>query len=358
MSNNVPEKNLGNELIFLISQPRSGSTLLQRILGSHEDILTLPEPWLMLHTVYANKPEGLAAEYNSAYAHIALQGFLKRINRGQNVYTEATREFTLSIYRAALLGTQKSFFLDKTPRYYFIIDELLSIFPKAKFVFLLRNPVSVFASILEDSCAGEKDNWWQFVRQEDRRKDLLLAPHKIMKGIKRLGQSAITVKYEDLVLNPEIEIERICTELEVKFDTQMLEYGERTEPKKNGLGDPKNIHKHATAVNQYIDSWKSTLDTKVKTALAKAYVNLLDDDVLATYGESREELISQLAKHEKSIKSGQMVNKQEVLERLLQHGDTFDSLWERIRCTLVIQAGDKKNLSKIRWLMTKLMKSR
>ena len=32
--------------IFLLSLPRSGSTLLHRMLASHPQVATLPEPWV------------------------------------------------------------------------------------------------------------------------------------------------------------------------------------------------------------------------------------------------------------------------------------------------------------------------
>ena len=44
-----PGKYLGHDLIFVISQPRSGSTLLQRLLSGHSWIQTSAETWLMLH---------------------------------------------------------------------------------------------------------------------------------------------------------------------------------------------------------------------------------------------------------------------------------------------------------------------
>ena len=49
---NVEERNkLFNEknLIFIISPPRSGSTLLQRILNNSSEIETTSEPWFLLH---------------------------------------------------------------------------------------------------------------------------------------------------------------------------------------------------------------------------------------------------------------------------------------------------------------------
>ena len=35
-------------LVFLLSLPRSGSTLLQRLLAAHPQVHTVAEPWLML----------------------------------------------------------------------------------------------------------------------------------------------------------------------------------------------------------------------------------------------------------------------------------------------------------------------
>lgn len=348
-------KNLGNELIFLISQPRSGSTLLQHILGSHEVILTLPEPWHMLHTVYARRLEGLSAEYNAQYANIALQDFLKRINQGQSIYDDAIRDFALRIYRGALAGSDKSIFLDKTPRYFFIIDELAHLFPNAKFIFLLRNPLSVFASILATNFNGD---WLQMVRQEDRRKDLLTAPNSIMNGIKKVGQTAFIVKYEELVSDTDTVISDLCTYLGVKYDKQMLEYGDKTRFEETSFVDSKSIYEHRRAVPQYTDAWKLTLDTKMKIALARAYVNLLDDEVLRTFGENRGELNSELIEHERSIQKGRPFSNQKLLERLLQHGDSFQSRGQRIKFEIGIRMRDESILSKVQWLAAKIIKGR
>jgi len=49
--------------IFVFSLPRSGSTLMQRILGSSTEISTVSEPWILLPLFYALKKEGVYAEY-------------------------------------------------------------------------------------------------------------------------------------------------------------------------------------------------------------------------------------------------------------------------------------------------------
>jgi hypothetical protein len=40
--------------LFLLSLPRSGSTLAQRILAAHAGIATTSEPWILLPYLYAN----------------------------------------------------------------------------------------------------------------------------------------------------------------------------------------------------------------------------------------------------------------------------------------------------------------
>ena len=137
---------LGSKLIFLISLPRSGSTLLQKVLNSHSDIQTKSEPWIMLHPIYALRQGGYSAEYNEQLAFKALGIFLRDLPNREETYIEGLRLMFSHIYSMALNELNSKYFLDKTPRYYEIIPELYSIFPEAKFVVLLRNPVAVLNS--------------------------------------------------------------------------------------------------------------------------------------------------------------------------------------------------------------------
>ncbi|MBT8101022.1 MAG: sulfotransferase, partial [Gammaproteobacteria bacterium] len=49
--------------VFLLSLPRSGSTLLQRMLMTHPAISSVPEPWLLLPIFYPRRTSGHSAEY-------------------------------------------------------------------------------------------------------------------------------------------------------------------------------------------------------------------------------------------------------------------------------------------------------
>ena len=77
------EQMTDKNLIFLISQPRSGSTLTQKIIGSHKDIYTRSEPWIMLHPLYSLKEEGINAEYNKGQEYPATQDFINNLPNGR-----------------------------------------------------------------------------------------------------------------------------------------------------------------------------------------------------------------------------------------------------------------------------------
>jgi len=90
--------------IFLLSLPRSGSTLVQRVLAAHEEVATAPEPWLLLPQVYATRERGILAEYVQVSAARAIGEFADRLPGGRATYDEALRGFVLDLYERATRG--------------------------------------------------------------------------------------------------------------------------------------------------------------------------------------------------------------------------------------------------------------
>jgi len=278
---------LGENLIFLISQPRAGSTLLQRILAGHPEIHTTAEPWIMLHLLYALKRKGYSAEYDANLARIALDDFCQALKGGERTYIEAIRQMGLLLYNSALADTGKAYFLDKTPRYYFIIPELYRVFPKASYILLFRNPLAVLSSILDTWVGGD----WH--RLAHHKHDLLTAPQLLTDGIDYLKDDAIIVHYEDLVTNPEQTVRWLCDKLQVEFHPAMLEYGQNPAPK-GRMGDTIGIYKHSRPVADYVDKWIQHLASPCARHLAEAYLSSLGPDLLARMGYSFEKLYQDL----------------------------------------------------------------
>lgn len=279
----MSDKYLGENLIFIISQPRSGSTLLQRILFGHPDIQTSAETWLMLHPIYALRKKGIKAEYNSQFAAQGVDEFLENYTSGKDIHLDAIRAFANTIYSDALNKNKKKLFLDKTPRYFYIISELYTLFPNAKFIFLLRNPLAVLASELTTYVKG---NWPVLGVFEA---DLLHAPDMILEGIELLGKNAITIQYERFVGNPSESTKLLCEYLEIPFVSSMLDYSKTPQPK-GKMNDPTGISQHTSPSTVSVDKWKKMLNEPQSHYFAQQYLKSLGKDTLEKLGYSYEDL--------------------------------------------------------------------
>lgn len=274
---------LGANLIFVISQPRSGSTLLQRVLAGHPEIQTSAETWLMLHPVYGRRTKGIETEFGARWQASAVSEFLEHYTDGADVYDQATRAWAQVIYGNALARSGRSLFLDKTPRYFFIIEELHRLFPEAHFVFLLRNPMAVLASELSTYVKGD----WPVLGVFEP--DLRAAPRLILDGMKRLGDAAITVRYEDFVARPEAVVADLCARLGITFQTDMLDYSATPAPKGN-MNDPVGVHRHTRPSSSSAEKWMELADDPQNRLLALGYLDDLGRDTLAELGYSYDEI--------------------------------------------------------------------
>ena len=271
------DHNLGANLIFLISQPRAGSTMLQRILGNHPQIHTISEPWIMLHPLYALKDEGYWFDYDGQVAGLARIEFLRSLPHGEEDYYEGLRGMYSYLYRQALSSSGKEMILDKTPRYYNIIPELKRLFPEAHFIFLIRNPLAVLNSILETWIHG---SWFLLHRYK---LDLLKAPHLIVEGIEKSDGSCIVVNYERLVEHPTEEINRILQNLDLVTAEDLVAYGnyekhewlhgDKSRVNQIGKPDPKNLEK-----------WLSSIENPQVWRFVHDYLYTIGEEVFGQMG--------------------------------------------------------------------------
>lgn len=283
----MTNKFLGEGLIFIISQPRSGSTLLQRVLAGSPDIQTSAETWLMLHPVYGEKREGIETEYNASWRRDAVEEFLDNYTDGREVYDDAIRAWAEVIYSNALKQHNKRYFLDKTPRYFFIIRELYELFPKAKFIFLIRNPMAVLSSELKTYVKGD----WPVLGRFSP--DLIDAPRWILEGIELLGTNAIIVHYEDFVSDPEENISALCKKLGIDFHKEMLDYSKTPKPI-GRYNDSAGINQHTSTSSASIDKWKSMVNDDQSLYFARCYLATLGEDTISRLGYDFQEIFNLL----------------------------------------------------------------
>lgn len=271
--------------LFLLSLPRSGSTLLQRILGAHSAIGTAPEPWLLLPLLYATRETGAFAEYGQVPSSRAIREFAGRLPGGAEAYREELRSFVLELYGRAAAG-DLAYFLDKTPRYHFIAQDLFELFPDARFVFLWRNPLSVVASIVETWSAGR----WKLGRWHG---DLFEGPGNLVAALEAHRDRAWTLRFEDLVRSPEGALRPLFDYLQLPFETSVLEgfAGVTWEAR---MGDRIGTARYARLSDEPLDKWRATIRGPVRTRWARAYLEGLGTARLEVMGYDLGALLSEL----------------------------------------------------------------
>jgi hypothetical protein len=298
--------------IFIFSLPRSGSTLIQRILGYHDDVATISEPWILLPILYAMKKEGGFSEFNQNTYSIAFKNVLNELPNGKDDYYDAVRAYANVIYKRLCTG-KETYFLDKTPRYYLIIKEIFEIFPDAKFIFLFRHPLSVYSSIIDTYNSGRLGTYWNKI-------DLYKGPVELEKGYELLKDDAIALKFEDLIRFPQKNIKKVCDYLELQFYQKMIDQF-NTMALKGNLGDSIGVVDYHKLSDAPINKWKKVFNTNFRKKYAKRYIQKFNEKTFNNIGYSREDIL-----HE--IDSVDIVKKGSVEDRLSIVSSEIRSLFE------------------------------
>lgn len=272
--------------IFVFSLPRAGSTLLQRVLMSHKNICSLSEPWLLLPQVYAIRQQGSLSEYSNATAYTGITDFIDNLPNGRKDYLTSLSSFLTELYEKQC-GEDEIYFLDKTPRYYLIIDEIVEMFPNAKFIFLFRNPIQVMASIV---------NTWG----KGRFNKLLSNYYDITDGIPYLSNAYLKYKsqshflnYEDFVKEPHKELKKVFDYLELSFNEEILNEFSRQNTKGN-LGDPTGVVMYSKISTAGLNNWKSTFNSVLRKQIAIRLLNKLNANNLEVQGYNKKKIISEI----------------------------------------------------------------
>lgn len=269
--------------------------MLQKLLGNHVDIHTTGEPWLMLPLVYMLQPS-MTAPYDTQMGQGAIHQFIRMLPQGVATYDESVRRMATYLYDQALASNDKKLFLDKTPRYYLIISELARLFPRARFVILLRNPLAVLSSVVR--------TW---VRSRPKRlasyqQDLLVAPRRLLQGIDTLGSRCTVTRYEQLVSRPDRELASICSALGVPFDSGLVEYSGGNQQHWK-FGDQTLAQQEHRPLEGNADRWLEDIEKPDIWRLAHEYLARLGPQVVESMGYDYDKMSDQLAQRRPNWRS-------------------------------------------------------
>ena len=272
------------QIAFIISLPRSGSTLLQKLLHNHPEIATSAENWILLSMCYALFEKDMLAPYNHRLAMTAMRDLQDRAGIDLDLQVN---EFATRVFDQMCRPGQT--FVDKTPRNYLIIEHLMRVFPNAKFIVLKRNPIQVYASILSS---------WRNNRFRGHYRDWIdvhVGPRRIATTLKLLRNRAHVVDYENLVRSPNEVLLGVQEYLAIKPVSDLHEMFDPS-LRLGVLGDQKG-HRFADVNNSSVDSWRGVFATHLRKRYIRRYVmELARDGTLQDLGYERDELIEEIDK--------------------------------------------------------------
>jgi hypothetical protein len=271
--------------LFLLSLPRSGSTLAQRILAAHEAIATASEPWILLPYLYTLRERGAYAEYSHRVLVRAVEDFCKVLPHGRDDYVAEIRELALRLYcKASPDGTR--YFLDKTPRYHLVSDEIIAAFPDGRYLVLWRNPLAVVASLIE-TWAGGKWNLYRF------KVDLFDGIENLIQTYERHEEKLHAVRYEALITQPEETWGNVFRYLGLPFDSSVLALFGNVELT-GRWGDHTGTERYAAVSSEPLERWKRVLNNPVRKAWCRRYLRWIGRERLAVMGYDLDVLIAEL----------------------------------------------------------------
>ena len=258
-------------LVFVISPPRAGSTLLQRMLGAHSEIFTHPEPHLITPIAHLGVYDNIdKAPYDHINAAEAVKTFIEGLPGGEQDYLDALRAYTDTLYGRMLSTSESSIFLDKTPANALVLPFLQRLYPDAMYVVLTRHPLAIFSSYANSFFNGDWEAAHAFNPILERYVPAMAA------FLRERPVPLLHVAYEDLVIEPEPQLERIFTFLGLEHEPDAVEYG-KAGPMKKGMGDPITVHTHDRPVTDNVDKWAAELaHDSDKRMLAEQMIGQID----------------------------------------------------------------------------------
>ena len=113
--------------IFIFSMPRSGSTLLQKILMGHNKISSHSEPWFLLNMASLIDYKNTKSDFSYRALRLAVEDMIDSLENKEKDLNRYIREFALSIYENLSDENSIYFYSDSVSEFFRILFYFLYI---------------------------------------------------------------------------------------------------------------------------------------------------------------------------------------------------------------------------------------
>lgn len=257
MFSNTPI-NISPAAFFILGSGRNGSTLLASILNAHKDVFVPPEQFILPYTIFKrylkfywstnNLKQDVVDNIKLPSQTLNWKVDLKEIE----LKDKSIASFFNSIYRsyAKQVKGDVKIWGDKTPLNIHFVNFIYPEFSNAKYIFLIRDPRDVVLSYKKLTNHKAKNTDFAIWKWNDSIKmlDFLLKRTDVL-----------IIKYEELVHNPNKELKKILSYLDISKDMSIL--SSKSGASDMGVGDHsfhQNLDKPINSSS--VGKWKLELE--------------------------------------------------------------------------------------------------
>ncbi len=233
-------------MVFVVGNSRSGTTMLMRMFAKHPAMGTINESHF-LERHWSPQSHEMALDEAAAttlllrLTSVQRDGYFASDNAEYKAMCAelvaqlpGNKRTAIAIYKAFLANEAKHHGLprlcEKTPQYVFFIPELLRFFPNARIVNMVRDPRAVLASQKHKwkrrGLGSTFMPWWETVRLRINYHPITMSQlwNASLEAANRCVNhpQVLNLRYEDLVAQPEVELQKLCDFTGLEFDLAML----------------------------------------------------------------------------------------------------------------------------------------
>lgn len=229
-----------NEPIFVSGLPRSGTTLVDRILSSHPDVMSMGEigNFALINKKLSDSPTRPTLDADT----FARAGAVDYPRLGK-LYIDSTRPLSGATPR----------FIDKAPSNYLMAGVILRALPNARVIAVRRHPLDSVVSNYKQLFPLD-DRYYDYVY------DVAFAAHKFVQFDRVLrhwqatlpGERFLLLQYEDLIATQEETTRRLVAFCGLEWSDRCLNFHRNAA----GVGTPSAAQVRAPLYNTAMGRWK------------------------------------------------------------------------------------------------------
>lgn len=260
--------------IFILSPPRSGSTLLRIIMAGHPELFAPQEMELLTFNTLQERKDFLDGKFS-----FYLEGVVRAVMEAKGCTADEAKSMLEEFEKQGMdvkefYGVLQNwigdrFLVEKTPSYTLSLDTLNraeEYFDEPLYIHLIRHPAAMIHSFME----AKLDQLFKYESPYNSRELAEMIWHishaNIESFLTGIPESrVIRVKYEDMVADPDRQISQLTAFLGLEFKKEMIKVYDKLESKMTTgiydeskmLGDVK-FFKHKEINTGSIENWKQS----------------------------------------------------------------------------------------------------